>query len=81
MTFNTNQKILTIAYCILLIVILCFLTPYYYHIESDYIWYEKVGFANFFTTNPIAYPKLFIEIGILSIVYFLILIILKTKIK
>jgi hypothetical protein len=88
MTFNIPQKILTIAYCICLIVIVFFLTPYSFMVSiesphtTQYSIYDhtEVRFGNFFSiTNSIIYDKFFIEIGILSIVYLLALIVLKTK--
>ncbi len=76
MTFNKFQKIITVLYFVGLIIILSFLTPY---ISVGYK-YNRFKFGNFFTINsPIIYTKFFIEIGILTIIYFLSIIILKSK--
>ncbi len=76
MTFNKQQKIASVIYLVLLISIVLFLTPYSYSYYSESIR----GFGNLFTMEKgIVYTKLFIEIGILTVTYYLSLIILKTK--
>ncbi len=80
MTFNKFQKILTVLYFAGLIVILLFFTPYS-HYDSFFVK-TSFYFGNFFKGNDlIVYTKFFIEIGILTIIYFLSIIILKRKPK
>jgi hypothetical protein len=76
MTFNRNQKIATIGYCICLVVILLVLTPNYYY--GDY-YFKGTLFGNFFLmqSDSVAYKKLFFELGLLSVIYFFGLIMLK----
>ncbi len=78
MTFNKSQKILTVLYFISLLSILLFLTPYtMFNIRPGEIGF---GFGSFFRlVVPIVYTKLLIEIGILTIIYCLTLIMLKSK--
>lgn len=78
MTFTKYQKIATIVFIVFLIAIFLFLTPFSYWDGSHRI--ENFYYGNFFTTNDaIVYTKLFIEIGALTVIYFLSLIILKSK--
>jgi hypothetical protein len=82
MTLNKTQKILTVVYLILLICVLLFLTPYYYPPTYNIHFVEGgKGYGNFFILqNGILYSKLFTEIGVLTIIYSLLLIISKNKI-
>lgn len=80
MTFNKNQKILTLVYFISLIGILFFLTPYINY--NRYGYGAHIRFGNFFSMTDldyITYTKFFIEIGIVTVIYYLSLIILKNK--
>lgn len=82
MTFNKNQKIATIIYCLFIIVIPLFLTPYFFIRYSGGFdnYHTEIRFGNFFSlTDSIAYPKFFIEIAIVTVIYSLSLILLKSK--
>src|SRR5690348_4954724 len=96
MTLNKNQKISTIAFCCLLLLMFFLLTPYYnfhqfnYYVEGDNnLRHSAVNdtsqefYGNFFllNTSQIVFKKLYFEISILSVVYFLSLIIFKSKNK
>ncbi len=73
MTFNKSQKIITILYCLFLVLIFLTLTPY-----QKYTY--DIHFGNFFVIDrPIIYTKFFIECGALTIIYYLSLIIFKSK--
>lgn len=75
MTFNKPQKVATVIYIVLLVSIIFFLTPY----DTRFRGYGEKGFGNLFTEDSVEYTKLFIEIGLLTITYYLSLIILKNK--
>lgn len=75
MIFNKPQKVATVIYLVLLVSIVFFLTPY----DTRFRDYGEKGFGNLFTESSIEYTKLFIEIGLLTITYFLSLILLKNK--
>ncbi len=76
MIFNKSQKIISIAYICCLISILFFLTPYTYN--HDYGL--QTNFGNFFDIErPILYSKLLIEMGVLSVIFFLVPVIFKSK--
>ncbi len=81
MLLNRKQKIATFLYCIFLVVTLLFLTPYLkiYGRRGEI----ADGFGNFFSlqSGDIVYPKLFIELLLLTIFYILSLLVLnKSKI-
>lgn len=79
MTINKNQKIATVTYLLFIILIFLFLTPYIVHPINNYAHAdEQIFFGNFFFIhNPISYIKFFTEIGLISLVYLLSLVILK----
>lgn len=92
--FNQKQKIATLVYCCLLLAALLLLTPYYkYHIFDFYIEGDnhlrhdavndtsKEFYGNFFllNTSQIVFEKLFFEFGLLTVIYSLSLITLKSK--
>lgn len=88
MIFNNWQKIATIVFFLLIITILLFITPFYNYINNPRVYYnigetipESVvyGYGNFFTNTKIIYPKLFMELFVLTIFYSLSLIMLKKK--
>ncbi len=83
---NKSQKLWTLIYCFSLGVIFLFFTPYSHKFYGDlegsgYIGEHRVEyFGNFFKIQEaLVYPKLLIEIGSLTIIYVLILFVLKTK--
>ena len=77
MTFNKNQKIVTIIYCIFLVLILLFLTPYAIY---NRFGLDQIKFGNLFIIeHKIVYPKLFIEIVVLTIIYCLSVLMLNKK--
>jgi len=80
MIFNKSQKNATVVYILLLIVITVALTPCY-HQTNGYVDTNDERFANFFLvdTKRIVFKKLFFEIGFVSLIYYLSLIILKSK--
>lgn len=69
--FNKLQITLTVIYFGCLVIIFLYLTPYYRY-------YNTISFGNFFIIErPIAYTKFFIEVGVLSVIYYLTLNIFK----
>ena len=80
MYFNRIQKSITIVYLILLIILFVFFTPYY---ANEFIPLgEKLveDYGNFFTIDSgIFFYKFFIEIGLLSLLYLLLMIIFSKK--
>lgn len=75
MTFNKSQKIITAIYIFCLVLILLFLTPYTYWNNGTYS-----AFGNFFIViQPVLISKLLIEFVILTVIYYLSLIIFKNK--
>jgi hypothetical protein len=80
MTFNKSQKKATVVYVLLIIIILLALTPCYHQING-YTDTDDERVANFFLvdTKRIIFKKLFFELGVLSLIYYLSLIIFKNK--
>lgn len=88
MTFNNYQKLISFLYCCLLLFIFLKLTPYHhyqqYELNGIYRDSENVDtikdyYGNFFYINTpqIIFKKLYFEIGLLTVIYSLSLIILK----
>lgn len=76
MSFNKLQKLTTFRYMFFLILMLFFLTPFIkYSFGNQYVFY-----GNFFIEKElIVYPKLLIQIALLTIFYGLIMSIFKSK--
>ena len=90
MHFNIYQKLSTALYCCLLLLIVMLLTPYHnykqYWVDGAYQDYEEIDilrdfYGNFFVLNTaqIIFKKLFFEIGLLTVIYSLILVMFKTN--
>lgn len=85
MQLNKGQKVATVIFCVLLTVLLLFLTPYVARDlrgEQEYSHWE--AFGNFFmirSEEPVEYPKLYGELGLLTIIYLLALLVLKSKVS
>jgi hypothetical protein len=69
MQFNRPQKVLTIIYCVAIIVVCCWLTPL-----SAF-----GGFGSIFITSEdfISFKQFYIEIGMITFIYVLMLFIFK----
>ena len=82
---NKNQKIATIAFAALLLLTVLFLTPFYqrYYTDSYGAYYTKEEYGDFILidTDRIIFMKLFMEIGLLTTMYLLSLLVLKSKNK
>jgi hypothetical protein len=79
MQLNRNQKILTIIYCIGILIILFALTPAYFVEHNDKLSY----YGSFFHVNPdrVFYGRFFAELGTWTLFYLLFSLILKTPEK
>lgn len=90
MIFNNAQKVATIFFSGLLLLIILLMTPYYkYKLwwnmgswqNSEELDIGKDFHGNFFAldTRQIIFEKLFFEIGLVTFIYLLSLVILKSK--
>jgi len=82
MILNKNQKRATIIYCVLLVVIFLFFTPCVYYRYNGYGYeYDHDGFGDFLLIDSgrIIFTKLFFEMGLLTIICLLSLVIFKTN--
>ena len=90
MTFNNYQKLFTILYCCLLLLVVLKFTPYHhyqqYELNGIYRDSENVDtikdyYGNFFSINTpqIIFKKLYFEFVFLTALYLLALLILKKK--
>ncbi len=76
MNLNKVQKLISLLFIFALIAMLIFLTPFIkYSFGNKYTFY-----GNFFIENNlIAYPKLLIQMIVLTVIYILTIIIFKSK--
>lgn len=80
MQLNKNQKILTIVYACCLLAILFLITPALRYNEYGQ---AETAYGSVFAIaeQRIYFKKLFIEIGTLTVIYILLLLVLKTPSK
>ena len=81
MVFNKSQKILTISYCVLLLLVLFALTPGYENVDpSDPFSKTKIVYRGIFefSQHRIYYKTLFTELGVLSLIYVLMMLVFKS---